>query len=142
MKKFAQISLSTTVILAVSGFVYYFLAPYNWGAGEYIMHFHLWTGFLFLCYFFFNIIRHIKENNIKIKNKIFKRVAYGLLIIFSTTLISGFLHFIPYISYFITPIFYQFETYDLISNIHLYSSILLIILFISHILILPKKDNK
>ena len=142
MKYFAQTTLTTTAILAISGFVYYLFAPYNWGAGEYIMHFHLWLGVGFALYFIFNIIKHIKQNNIKIQNKIFKKVAYILLTIFSTTLVSGLLHFFPYISYFFTPIYYQFETYDFISMIHLSSSILLIGLFFFHILLMPSKDNK
>jgi hypothetical protein len=142
MKYFAQTTLSTTAILAISGFVYYLLAPLNWGAGEYIMHFHLWLGIGFVFYFIFNITKHIKQNSIKIQNNMFKKVAYILLAIFSITLISGFLHFIPYISYFFTPIYYRFETYDFISNIHLGSSILLIALFFIHILLMPSKENK
>ena len=142
MRYFANIVLSATTILAITGLIYYFLAPLNWGAGEYIMHLHLWLGFVFMGYFIFNIPKHIQTNIKKINNPMFKYVAYSLLTAFTITLISGFLHFIPYVSYFFKPVYYRFETYDFISFIHLISAVLVIVLVISHILLSPLKDKK
>ena len=142
MRYFPHIVLNATTILAITGFVYYFFAPLNWGAGEYIMHFHLWFGIVFMLYFAFNILKHVKTNINKITNPAFKYVAYTLLTLFSLTLLSGFLHFIPYVSYFSKPLYYRFETYDLFSTIHLICAISSIILLAMHLIISPKEKNE
>ena len=142
MKQFALFTISATLLLIASGYVYYFLAPLNWGAGEIIMHIHLWLGVLFSFYLVFAIPLHVKDNNSKVKRKDFKLLSYVLMASIGFTLFSGILHFIPYISYFFTPIYYQFDTYDNISKIHLVFATLTSILFLLHLSLHYKKGAK
>jgi len=134
MKNFTLYTISLTLILFVSGVAYYFLAPFNWGAGELVMHFHLWVGVGFTLYLMYAIPKHIKSAKAKATNAKFTKLSYGMLAVFALTLLSGLLHFFPYISYFVKkPFYYRFETYQLISNIHFILAILLIVLFILHL---------
>jgi thiosulfate reductase cytochrome b subunit len=133
MRFFAHITISTTILLLASGFVYYFLAPLNWGAGEVIMHIHLWLGLFFSIYLLFGIPKHIKDNYSKVKYKKFNILSYLLMGGIFLLLLSGILHFIPYISYFFTPIYYQFDTYELISKIHLICAIFVSLFFVLHL---------
>ncbi|BCD68708.1 hypothetical protein NitYY0918_C1625 [Nitratiruptor sp. YY09-18] len=55
--------------------------------------------------------------------------------------VSGLAHFIPYLSYFFKPIYYRFETYDFISNIHLIIAVFFTLLFVLH-LSFKHKDNR
>jgi amino acid transporter len=139
MKFFAYIIISATVLLLASGFMYYFLAPLNWGAGEIIMHIHLWLGLFFSFYLLFGIPKHRKDNSSKVKHKNFNILSYLLMGAMFLLLLSGILHFIPYISYFFTPVYYQFNTYELISKIHLICAIFVSLLFVLHLSINFKK---
>ncbi|GEM_PF-4517039 len=141
MKYFALISVAVTTCLLASGFAYYFLAPLNWGAGELVMHFHLWIGLFFALYLGYAVPKHIKSNKAKCNRPLFVNTAYLLLWIFLITLASGLVHFIPYVSYFFTPVYYRFETYDLISLIHLAAAVGVTLLFIIH-LSMVKKERK
>jgi hypothetical protein len=141
MKHFAHILVALTTCLLASGFVYYFLAPLNWGAGELIMHFHLWIGLLFALYLGYAIPKHIKSKKAKCNRKVFVYISYLLSGVFFITIASGLMHFIPYISYFFQPLYYRFETYDLISFIHLVSAVVVTLLFVVH-LYYNKKECK
>jgi len=142
MKNFANLILIVTTCLLLSGFAYYFFAPLNWGAGELILHFHLWVGFIFTIYFIGAIVKHIKNHKNSCNNSKFVKVAYLLLGFYSILLLSGLAHFIPYISYIFNPLYYRFETYDLLSNIHLIFAIVVTIFLILHLIIKPKEDNE
>ena len=133
MKNFPLISIVALTILTISGFVYYFLASFHWGVGEFIIHFHLWLGALFMLYLFFTLPKHIKNNHLKIQNKKFKLFSYLIMISTCITLITGFIHFIPYLSYFIYPVYYKFEFYDVLSKTHMISVIVLLTLFVGHL---------
>ena len=140
MKIFASLVLTITAVLFITGFAYYLFAPYNWGAGEIILHVHLWIGAIYFAYVIFAIANHVKTHYRGCANSnAFKMRSYALLLFYLFALISGFTHFIPYISYFFKPIYYEFETYDMLSNIHLYASILAIIFLATHILFKPKE---
>ena len=139
MKLFVPITLVSTILLITSGFVYYLFASYNWGAGEIFMHLHLWLGLFFSFYIIYALPRHIKNNTSKVKLNNFKFVSYSLMGFLSITLFSGILHFIPYFSYFFTPIYYQFDTYNLISKVHLIFASLVSIFFIVHLSLHFKK---
>ena len=141
MKNFYLFTITLTVVLLVSGFTYYFLAPQNWGAGEFVLHFHLWVGVLFSFYLIYAIPMHIKETKKRASSAVFIKLSYAMMIFFGITLISGLAHFIPYISYNFSPIYYQFETYDAISTIHLISASVLTLLFALHLSI-KHKENK
>ena len=141
MKHFYLYTIAATVALLVSGFAYYFLAPQNWGAGELVLDFHLWVGAFFAVYLSFAIPKHIKEAKVRASRPVFVTLSYLMLLFFGATLISGLAHFIPYLSYYFTPVYYQFETYDLISNIHLVSVSLLILLFVLHLSIKHKESK-
>ena len=139
MKSFVPITLVSTILLITSGFVYYLFASYNWGAGEIFMHIHLWLGLFFSFYLIYAIPKHIKSNTSKVKLNNFKFVSYSLMGFLSIVLFSGILHFIPYFSYFFTPIYYQFDTYELISKVHLTFASLVSIFFIVHLSLHFKK---
>lgn len=133
MKNFHLYTIALTVIMIISGFAYYFLAPQNWGAGELVLDFHLWVGVAFTIYLLFAIPKHIKKSAKKVSSTTFTKLSYLVLLFFGVVLVSGLAHFIPYISYFFKPIYYQFETYDLISTIHLFSAVILTLLFMLHL---------
>lgn len=133
MKNYALITISAILVLLMSGFSYYFLAPQNWGAGELILNFHLWFGLIFFFYIAYTIRLHIKEKKDIKCDKKFTIFAYLLLFAFTSVTISGLVHFVPYLSYFFKPIYYRFETYDFISTLHLISATVLLILLASHL---------
>ena len=141
MKRFYLYSITVTVAMLISGFTYYFLAPRNWGAGELVLNFHLWIGVLFTIYLIYAVPKHIKEAKERTNRTGFIRLSYLMMFFFGLTLVSGLAHFLPYISYYFTPIYYQFETYDVISNIHLISASILTLLFVSHLSIKHKETK-
>lgn len=141
MKNFSLYTIAITIVLLLSGFAYYFAAPLNWGAAELILDFHLWIGVLFSVYLIYAIPKHIKSCKTRANRTVFIKLSYLMMLIFTATLLSGLAHFIPYISYFIKPIYYRFETYDVISNIHLICASILTILFILHLSIKHKGNR-
>ena len=141
MKNFSLCTIAVTVVMLTSGFSYYFLAPLNWGAGELVLDFHLWLGALFTIYLLYAVPVHIKKAQPKANNPSFVKLSYAMLVFFIVTLLTGLAHFIPYVSYYFTPVYYQFETYDLISSTHLAVATILIFLFATHLLIKHKEDK-
>lgn len=141
MKRFYLYSIAVTVAMLISGFTYYFLAPQNWGAGELVLNFHLWIGVLFTIYLIYAVPKHIKETKERTNRTGFIRLSYLMMFFFGLTIVSGLAHFIPYVSYYFTPIYYQFETYDIISNIHLISASILTVLFTLHLSIKHKETR-
>ena len=141
MKNFYLYTIALSVVLLVSGFTYYFLAPFNWGAGELVMNFHLWIGVLFTIYLIYAVPKHIKEAKERTNRLDFIRLSYLMMFFFGVTLVSGLAHFIPYISYYFTPVYYQFETYDALSNIHLISVSILTVFFVLHLSIKHKETK-
>jgi len=139
MKLFVPITLVSSILLITSGFVYYLFASYNWGAGEIFMHIHLWLGLFFSFYLVYAIPKHIKNNISKVKLNNFKFVSYSLMGFMFIVLFSGILHFIPYFSYFFTPIYYQFDTYNFISKVHLIFASLVSIFLTIHLSLHFKK---
>ncbi len=138
MRYFPHISIGGITFLFFSGLSYYLFASFNWGAGEIVMHIHLWFGFFFAIYILLSVPKHYKNNKAKCKDKVFIYVSYLLVGTLGISLISGLVHFVPYISYFIQPIYYQFETYDIVSLIHLLSAILTSVLLIRHLFSVSK----
>lgn len=133
MRHFALISVAVTTIMMISGFVYFSLASFNWGAGEIIMHVHLWLGLFFTLYLCCAVPLHIRNNRSKIKNLNFSRYSYVFGGVFSIVLLTGITHFVPYISYFFSPIYYQFETYEWVSFVHMVSAVMLAGFFVLHL---------
>ncbi|BCD61156.1 MULTISPECIES: hypothetical protein [unclassified Nitratiruptor] len=141
MKNYALYTIAIAVVMLVSGFVYYFAAPLNWSAAETILNIHLWLGVLFVFYLLYTLPKHIKTAKLRANSSSFVNLSYFMVALLIVLFVSGLAHFIPYLSYFFKPLYYRFETYDFISNIHLIIAVFFTLLFVLH-LSFKHKDNR
>ena len=138
---YGHVVVSATLLLLISGLAYYFAAPLNWGAGEAVLLGHMYVGVAFALYMILALPIHYRTHVQRIRNRAFLANSWSLTLLLLLVVLSGAAHFLPYLSYFTDKVFYyRFETYDLLSAIHLLSAAAMGAALIMHLNLSYSKD--
>jgi hypothetical protein len=119
----------------VSGVYYHYFGPGNWNAAQLALGTHLAVGVIIVPLFIAYLRQHLPWGlKASRPGSGFRRLAWAFLLLFVVVLLSGLLNATPFFLYLVNLIWFpEFETFDFVATVHLYSALALPLLLFGHL---------
>jgi len=126
--------MALMAVSLISGLYYYSFGPANWNAAQIALGAHLLVGTLSLPLFIAYVRHHLPWGLKAAPPGRFRKLAWGLLLLFAFVLLSGLVNATPFFLYLFGIIWFpDFETFDQVSTLHLVSALALPLLVVGHL---------